>query len=63
MTSDEPRPEPETPTSDKPIQAILGRPRLLPGETKEDAARRLARELFGKVKRPTERDNREEHKA
>lgn len=38
------------PDDSKPLKAILGRPRLKPGETKEEAARRLARELFGTVK-------------
>jgi hypothetical protein len=38
---------------DRPVKAILCQPRQRPGETKEEAARRLARELFGKVK-PTE---------
>lgn len=53
MTSDKPQPSPqETPRGDKPLKAILGRPRLRPGETKEEAARRLARELFGKLKPP-----------
>lgn len=42
---------------DKSIKAILGRPRLRPGETKEEAARRLAREMFGKLKPPIEREN------
>jgi len=53
MTSDNPQPSPQDPPcGDKPLTAILGRPRLRPGETKEDAARRLARELFGKLKPP-----------
>lgn len=42
---------------DRPLKAVLGRPRLFPGESKEDAARRLARELFGKLKPPIEREN------
>lgn len=42
---------------DRPLKAVLCRPRLLPGESKEDAARRLARELFGKLKPPIEREN------
>ncbi len=51
MTSDKPQPSPpEAPRGDKPLKAILGRPRLRPGETKEEAARRLARELFGNLK-------------
>ncbi len=51
MTSDKPQPSPQGPQQgDKALKAVLGRPRLLPGETKEEAARRLARELFGKVK-------------
>jgi hypothetical protein len=51
MTSDRPQPSPqEPPRGDKPLKAILGRPRLRPGETKQEAARRLARELFGKLK-------------
>lgn len=43
--------KPETgPDEQKPLQAVLGRPMQRPGETKEEAARRLARELFGKLK-------------
>jgi hypothetical protein len=49
-TNDTLPPESDKQTSDKPLNAILGRPRLLPGETKQEAARRLAREMFGKVK-------------
>ena len=42
--------KPETgPDDQKPLKAILGRPMQRPGETKEEAARRLARELFGKL--------------
>ncbi len=51
MSSDKPQPSPpEPPRGDKPLKTILGRPRLRPGETKEEVARRLARELFGKLK-------------
>ncbi len=43
--------KPETgPDDQEPLKAILGRPMQRPGETKEEAARRLARELFGKLK-------------
>ncbi len=52
-------PESDKQPSDKPLKAILGRPRLRPGETKEDAARRLAREMFAKRKPPSVRDAQE----
>ena len=42
------------PDEPKPLKAILGRPMQRPGETKEEAARRLARELFGKLKPPAD---------
>ena len=36
---------------DKPLKLkFLVRPDLRPGETREEAARRLSRELFGKLK-------------
>lgn len=59
-TNDAQPPESDKQPGDKPLKAILGRPRLLPGETKEHAARRLAREMLGKVKPPTDYGDREE---
>lgn len=42
---------PDPPGSgERPLKVIMGRPMQRPGETKEQAARRLAQQLFGKVK-------------
>jgi len=52
-------------SGERPLKVIMGRPMQRPGETKEQAARRLAQQLFGKLKLdqspPAASDDQEPH--
>lgn len=52
-------------SGERPLKVIMCRPMQRPGETKEQAARRLAQQLFGKLKPdqspPAPSDDQEPH--